>query len=460
MRSGSLEPPAKAPDSWLPLVLGGLALLLLQGAGHAMKENPLTGNEDPAYLTGRLMGLFGLPCALAFFAFLTGLRVVKRGAGWQGASGCGTIIGAAVLLLLGGSLAAGALIGRLRTPAPLPPRVAPAAVPEAAARAFALELERAYAARDPFLLNQRLDVDGLLRRLDVAIARDPGFRKGAREAYASGAFGAGLMKAVDADQGTVELLRLRTRDGQTTALFRVIGAQGGLNYHELWLVQRPDGTVAYDDMLAFNGCARMSELAARLAEDERVTRNLTAVMQPLKQGQPQEALKAYRRLPADLQDRLDVLVIRHMAAQQVGGGELAGAVSALEQYSTEPGVSLLLLGVYVDRGEDDRGLAALDAIDRAVGGDPWLDLLRAQVEKARGDLAKAKRLATAAAAAAPTQPAPLWVLVEVALAQDDHAVTADLVRRLTRIGAPPDLDHPAFARFRASPEGIAPVESR
>jgi hypothetical protein len=67
----------------------------------------------------------------------------------------------------------------------------------------------------------------------------------------------------------------------------------------------------------------------------------------------------------------------------------------------DPGVDLILVNHYVLCRRPDDALASIDRLDKAVGGDRCLDLLRAAVYSKKGDLAAAKKRAEKAAAAEP-----------------------------------------------------------
>ncbi len=63
--------------------------------------------------------------------------------------------------------------------------------------------------------------------------------------------------------------------------------------------------------------------------------------------------------------------------------------------------NLILIDAYADHKLYDRELASIDAVNRAVGGDPYLDMLRSRAFRMKGDLAAAKECVNKAIVAEP-----------------------------------------------------------
>ena len=97
----------------------------------------------------------------------------------------------------------------------------------------------------------------------------------------------------------------------------------------------------------------------------------------------------------------------------------------------------------------------LDHLDRSVGGDPYLDVLRGTTHAAAGDFEKSVTALERAIAAEPTMENAYFSLVNTTLMFDQHALTAQSLDRITaKFGYTWELeDVPDYARFLASEEG-------
>jgi hypothetical protein len=107
------------------------------------------------------------------------------------------------------------------------------------------------------------------------------------------------------------------------------------------------------------------------------------------------------------------------------------------------------------RGEHDKSLAALDRLEKAVGGDMFLDVMRGNILFAKGDTDAAKRHGNKAIKADPSLYAGHDLLLTIALKENDHAETA---RRLAVFQDRFNMDFgdlsgaEGMAAFRQSPE--------
>ena len=105
--------------------------------------------------------------------------------------------------------------------------------------------------------------------------------------------------------------------------------------------------------------------------------------------------------------------------------------------------------------EYDRALAAVDRLEKAVGGDPYLDVIRAGIHLAQGDAGAARRLARQAVDGDGTLPDGYWALVNVSLADkrfDETARLLDLLREQFQLEFGDLTQIPEYAEFVQSPE--------
>ena len=114
-------------------------------------------------------------------------------------------------------------------------------------------------------------------------------------------------------------------------------------------------------------------------------------------------------------------------------------------------------------GDLDGALAGVDQLDKSVGGDPYLDLMRANLLVEKKDYAKARqhlaKLETWNSQLVDTQ----WVYVAISLAEKNHDETARLLNKVAdEFGIEiQDLTAiPEYAEFVKSPQYEAWMKSR
>jgi tetratricopeptide (TPR) repeat protein len=195
------------------------------------------------------------------------------------------------------------------------------------------------------------------------------------------------------------------------------------------------------------------------SKDNELVQHLTTISEMSENFRQQrfpETLAAYRKLPEALQHDKNLLLLRLSAAQQLGAAEYSAAVDAFRAaFPRDPALDLVLLDYYLQNRMTTEGLACVERIDRAVGGDPALAHTRAQFYLAAGQLDAAHREASQALAAEPRQTCVSWTLTVISAGQRDFAETVRLLRTLREtLHAPiPELTKiAAFAEFVKSPE--------
>ena len=95
---------------------------------------------------------------------------------------------------------------------------------------------------------------------------------------------------------------------------------------------------------------------------------------------PAEALKIYQQFPPELKKDKDLLLIRLQAAHDVSDQEYSGAIEDFR--ATHPDdacVELLSIGYYLLKKDSPRAFACIDRFEKAVGGDPYLNVMRANI---------------------------------------------------------------------------------
>jgi TonB family protein len=326
-----------------------------------------------------------------------------------------------------------------------------AAPADDAVQRFVARIESQAATAEGSLFDVALDVDAML---DIAL-KDEGsaelrtvFRRDMKKTLS----GVSSLAHAIKDGGSYRLLRLRTdpRRGPT-ALFRLITGNGTFNYHEYALKRDAAGVRAVDVYIFINGewmsdTIRRSWLLAlgetglpaqikRVAgfeSDMAKSGPLVDTVNKLQAaGQLRAALDAWRKLPASIQANKSVLIQRVQIAKGLGEQEYSDALAAFaNQFPGDPALDMLLVDDHLNKKQWDLALETMDRIRRAVGGDAYLDVMRANVLVARNDPAAAKAALRTAVEQEPTLLPAYWLLLRFSLTEKKYTETAALLSAL------------------------------
>jgi predicted Zn-dependent protease len=181
-------------------------------------------------------------------------------------------------------------------------------------------------------------------------------------------------------------------------------------------------------------------------------------------GNGEAALTAYRQLPQSMREEKSSMLIAAQAAALVDDNEY---VSMLEEFrrvhSNDPCSDIISIDYYFMRKEFDPALECINRLDTAVGGDPYLNIHRAQIMVERGELDEARKLCETAIETSPDEVDLHWVVVTVTLHQKKFA---DTVTWLNRLESEFNLEMsnlqnvPEYSEFVQSPEYSAWMEER
>ena len=352
-------------------------------------------------------------------------------------------------------------------------------VTEAEAWAFGEKVVAAMQAKDVPAVAALLRIDDLMERS----VSDFGFTANEMTSFRDGVSRSGgsqRMLSFWVDQmggNSSRRMRVGNRDGRTTVITRMVGA-GGLNYMEFTLIRAGDGAVVAEDIYLMAAGEKLSQVLRRLvlpllAETRKGDRSpaaqaqmdqmtqLSKLGQAFREGRHDEAARLYRGLPAARRDEKVVMLI---GLQVLGQTDEPGYLAEIQRYRklfpNDPSLDLISADYYVLK-KDLKGLHdCLGRIEAAVGRDPYLWVLEAGQLAEAGQADEARKLAERAAKEEPTLAEAHWVLVTVALAKDDHAETARVLKVLVETcGADVSADAVAtdetYTRFAKTPEFAA-----
>jgi hypothetical protein len=367
------------------------------------------------------------------------------------------------------------------------PRQTPSKLPanrpaEAQCRQWGMSLQKALRSGDFDRFNQLIDWNALLERATVvsnstaALAeRRADFIRGAVGSLVGASDGFGPRIAEETKSGSYTFLRVQLVDGHRQALFRMITGMGALNYHGYIFDGPTAGSLRAIDCYVFLTGEPLSATLHRsflplvaldqngvdhvpAADKDVVTyaSQLSDIAKLSRDKKYAEVLDAYKHLPPAMQKSKSTLALRLIAAQSVSEDQYLQAIDDFRKnYPNDAMIDLISLDGYLLRKSFDQALEALNHIDKAVGGDPYLKTMRAVVLNMQGKTDLAYRFAKEASADEPTLPNNHFFLINLALKRRDFATTlAELQTLESKCSARfKDLTTvPAYAEFVKSPQ--------
>lgn len=332
---------------------------------------------------------------------------------------------------------------------------------------------------DGAALNSRFNMDLILETamngIDIPAQAKADFTTG----FKSGLQRAGLGQQIVAELqqgGMWKLLRVHKQKGRRLAWFRMKGP-AGLNYHHLILNKNSAGEIKVSDLYimaagemlsstlrrgilpvaASANRSMLSKLVTSESEYVKSFKQIVAFQNAVKEGQHQQALVLYAALPESVQQDKTMLMLRLKAASLAQDWEnYRQAIESLKKaYPNEPNADLLGIDTYCLQKDFDGALKCIDRVEQSVGGDPYLDELRASVQMQNEKIPEAKALAAKAIRLDPPSLDAYWVLVTISLTEKNHPETLALLKSIKQTFVMEFADMntlPEYADFVKSPE--------
>lgn len=275
--------------------------------------------------------------------------------------------------------------------------------------------------------------------------------------------------------GSYKFLRIRSGPEGKRLLFRLLGTNGGVNYHEIMLGHQEGKVVGTDIYIYMSGetmpetIRRMailgatkgdSDLGKRLRATEKgfstYTLDSMAMISALQEQRFEDCLTAYKRLSPTAQKEKAFMLLRVLAAQKINEKEQVAAIDAFRKtFPTDACVDLIAIDSFFLKQDFAGARECIERVDKAVGGDPYLHVLRANSYLNEAKFDDADREARVALDGDASLTSALWVLVSISLNKREFADTAKLLGKLEREHRL-DLTNlamdAAYAEFVKSPE--------
>lgn len=347
---------------------------------------------------------------------------------------------------------------------------------------FVTAMNAAVAAGDVAAMNAMIDWDTFLdlaTRLEGAVPPRiaevrQSFRDGFKQSQLKDT--AGLAASIIAEHrsgGRYRQLQTISVSKELRPLFRLVRAQdGSINYHAWRLARRADGKVRAVDVFiwiqgmdlsesvrqVFQGAVAAANAEAGDATARRYASGVQAVAEmsrALAGGNYASVIDQYAALPQEVKTNTVAQVLRLSAAARISPEAYATAVTDLRTaHPNNPTLDFVLIDGYALQKDFAQAIAAVDATEKVIGGDPFLNVLRAGLLSQQQKSAEAMAAAKLAIDAEPGLP---WGYIQVlrsALQTKDYDAAVAQMRKLKELKRPiTDISRlPDSAEFMTSPQ--------
>lgn len=206
-----------------------------------------------------------------------------------------------------------------------------------------------------------------------------------------------LIVSLIKDNGSYTYLRSYQKDGRQHILFRFFQGEG-LNYHDYELVKYKDGVrIAdlFDYMTGQNFTKTVAQLITSVddlskeAGDMLADKSLKEMVQIknlVSVEKYEEAKKYYDRLPESFKKEKIFQTMNLQITSGLSDDAYSEALFKFEQsFANDPSAQLALVDAYFFKKEYAKAIGALDKLDSAIGGDPFINYIRALLISQTGD---------------------------------------------------------------------------
>jgi hypothetical protein len=346
---------------------------------------------------------------------------------------------------------------------------------------FAEALTKAVRAKDSAALAALIDWDGLFDAATAGLNVPEKARERINSDLRGNAKNPGALsqRVLEfAERGaSYSFLRRHCVEGRDRLLFRLVLPEGtGVNYHDVVLDRRTDGRVKGSDIYIYTSGEFLSQTARRAyllalvriveapqarlqgIEREYVQHfvKVTTMNRLAQTGDYQQVLTLYDQLPPGLQQDKNVLLIRLKAAQNVRPQEYSEAIADLRSFHpNDPCTDLFSIAYFQQEKQPHKALEMVSRLEKTLGGDPYLHVLRSMIYLEANDAAAARKAAEQAIAEEPTLQEGYWARITVTVREKKFDETLERLRELDEKFAPqfPDFASlPEYAEFIKSPQ--------
>jgi len=264
--------------------------------------------------------------------------------------------------------------------------------------------------------------------------------------------------------GKWKLLRLSLIEGKWHALFRLTG-NDCFDYYDFFLVAKEDGEVAVEDYYTYTLCETFGDgirryfLLSRSLGLPVANESLDAgkkMQQHLEAGEFREAMAALENMPEPFKREKWVLQKKASIASHISPETYVEVVEEMRrQFPDCVGLEIDAVGRFAAEKQFDKAMDSVDRVDRLVGGDTYLDVMRGYLLVLEGKYQQARPYLTKSLLQEDDLPDTYRVLAGLAMQEGDFqeavrcftVIETKLKRKL-----PDFVDFPRYPAFARSSE--------
>jgi len=267
-------------------------------------------------------------------------------------------------------------------------------------------------AEDASYLNGLFDKDHLInevtRKSDDKFVKEfnTGFERGLRDSFD---LGQQIISEVG-ENGTYDFVKSRVNSkGEYHLLFRLYGDNEGLNYHD-FKIQKVDNEYKIVDVFFFTSGEYLTETFRSLYNATLSNRpgilskffkktvlddliKLKEIKPLMATGQYQAAHEKYKKLSSEGKKQKSIQLIGIQIASNIDDETYGRYIKKYEEsFPNDPSLYLISIDGYILSEEYDKSLVSIDKLDKSLGGDSFLNSLRANIYYYKNDLERAIEL--------------------------------------------------------------------
>jgi hypothetical protein len=328
---------------------------------------------------------------------------------------------------------------------------------------WAADLQHAVRVQDIDTFNRLVDWDAFVAKATALPGNSPqvkefraNFARGLKSATVNprSGFGRAVMGAVEAS-GDYKALRIHNVDGQVRVLFRLVSSNGALNYHDWVLSRSPDGKTVAVDCYVFligelysqnlrrsflplankSGGASVDKLSGPEKEFVESFPQFAQMGRFVRERNWRQALNIYKELPASVRESKPAMTMRLLATQSVSDAEYLATIDDFrKRYPNDAMIDLISVDAYILRKAYNQALESIDRVDKAIGKDPYLKVLRGNVLLRERKLNAARDMVQDAVVQDPNLLRGYYSLIDISLARRDYADTVKWLKKAESMG--------------------------
>jgi|GEM_PF-2691640 len=257
---------------------------------------------------------------------------------------------------------------------------------------FCLDVEAAVNQNNTVFINSVFNSDYIISQATNGINApeyyETGFKTGFLQVYNLGDIMAGSI----GNEGSYKFMKLLQKGDTINAFFRAT-SEFGLNYHEVKIVPNQLGNLNIIDMYSYADGDIFSQSIRRLyilnlvAEIDSFTHPLAEHLPAINEiakladsGDYEMAFKKSAKLPPVVQDEKVVQLIQLQLANSLSIEKLDSLKDLfIEKYPDDKLIYLKAMEMAFERQDFDAIVKNIDELDKQIGGDPYLKLIKASV---------------------------------------------------------------------------------